>query len=95
VPGYYSPAADRVAVFNAIGGRPKTLAVFAGGEHSIFTDRTGPGGPELNARVKLATQELSTAFLAKVFEARTEALVAWRERHREIVARFAQDPALA
>jgi uncharacterized protein (DUF924 family) len=45
--------------------------------------------------VKLATQELSTAFLAKVFEARSEALVAWRERHREIVARFAQDPALA
>jgi predicted dienelactone hydrolase len=95
VPGYYSPAADRVAVFNAIGGRPRALAVFAGGEHSIFTDRTGPGGPELNARVKAATQELAVAFLAKVFDARGEALADWRERHQPIVARFALDTSVA
>jgi predicted dienelactone hydrolase len=95
VPGYYSPAADRVAVFNAIGGRPRALAVFAGGEHSIFTDRTGPGGPELNARVKAATQELVIAFLAKVFDERGDALVDWRQRHQPIVARFALDPSLA
>lgn len=95
VPGYFSPAADRVAVFNAIGSRPKALAVFAGGEHSIFTDRSGPGGPELNARVKAATQELVLAFLAKAFEARAEPLAQWRERHAPILARFAQEPALA
>lgn len=95
VPGYYSPAADRVAVFNAIGGRPRALAVFAGGEHSIFTDRTGPGGPELNARVKAATQELAVAFLEKVFDARGQALTDWRERHQPIVARFALDTSTA
>ncbi len=95
VPGYYSPAADRVAVFNAIGSRPKALAVFAGGEHSIFTDRTGPGGPELNARVKAATQALVVAFLAKAFDARGDALAAWRDQHAQILARFSQDPAQA
>jgi acetyl esterase/lipase len=92
VPGYFSPAADRVAVFNAIGSRPKALAVYAGGEHSIFTDRTFPGGPELNARVKAATQELVIAFLAKAFEARGEPMSAWRERHGQMLARFAQEP---
>jgi hypothetical protein len=76
-------------------GRPKALAVYAGGEHSIFTDRTFPGGPELNARVKAATQELVIAFLAKAFEARGEPMSAWRERHSQMLARFAQEPGQA
>ena len=49
IPGYYSGASDRVAVFEAIGSTRKTLAVFAGGSHSIFTDRSGTGGVQLNA----------------------------------------------
>lgn len=95
VPGYFSPAADRVAVFDAIGSRPKALAIYAGGGHSIFTDRTGPGGAELNARVKLATRELAVAFLASTFDGQAAELAQWRERHRDILARFTRDPALA
>jgi len=74
VPGYWSPPADRVRVFDAIGSRPKALAVFNGGAHSVFTDRTLPGGPELNARVKAATQQLTLAFMASTFDGRAEAL---------------------
>jgi predicted dienelactone hydrolase len=88
LPGYYSSVGDRIAVFDATGSERKVLAVFQGGSHSIFTDRPGTGGVELNPRVKRATQDLSAAFLASVFDGRDEALRTWPERHREIVARF-------
>ena len=42
IPGYSSGLEDRLAVFEAVGGPRKTLAVFQGGSHSIFTDRSGP-----------------------------------------------------
>ena len=95
IPGYYSSAADRIAVFEATGSARKALAVFAGGSHSIFTDRAGTGGIELNPRVKRATQELAVAFLGSVFEGRHDPLRAWPERHQEILARFERAPALA
>lgn len=63
VPGYHSPPADRLAVYAAVGGRPKSVAVFDGGPHSVFTDRQSPGGPELNAAIKRATQRLCASFL--------------------------------
>ncbi len=88
VPGFYSTYEDRVAVYEASGSRRKALAVFQGGSHSIFTDRPGTGGADLNPRVKRATQDLSTAFLASVFDGRDDALRAWPQRHGEIVARF-------
>ncbi len=67
IPGYESSASDRVAVFEAIGSRPKALAVFSQGSHSIFTDRiTSADGPELNATVKQATRELVLAFVQGV-----------------------------
>ena len=94
VPGYASGVADRIAVFEATGSQYKTLAVFRGGSHSIFTDRTTPGGPELNARVKAATQELSVAFLDSALANRHDALRAWRQRHGQIVARFEKKPTL-
>jgi len=89
IPGYYSGADDRVAVFDAVGSPRKALAVFEGGSHSMFTDRTGTGGAMLNPQVKAATRELSLAFLQTVFDGDTAALRAWPERHREILARFA------
>jgi len=95
VPGYFSPMTDRVAVFEATGSALKALAVFQGGSHSIFTDRAGTGGLELNPRVKRATQELSLAFLANAFDADADALRAWPQRHREILARFERSPAPA
>jgi predicted dienelactone hydrolase len=94
IPGYASGVDDRIAVFEATGSQHKTLAVFEGGSHSIFTDRSTPGGPELNAQVKRATQELALAFMDSAFDRRHDALARWRDRHRGIVARFTKLPAV-
>ena len=89
IPGYYSGADDRVAVFEAVGSRHKALAMFDGGSHSMFTDRPGTGGNELNPRVKAATKELSLAFLDGLFgRAGAPTLSQWAERYRPILARF-------
>jgi predicted dienelactone hydrolase len=90
VPGYYSPAADRVAVFEAMGGPAKTLAVFEGGSHSNFTDRAGTGGALLNPQVKAATQALSTAFLDSVFSGDGVVLRQAAQRVSGLLARFSQ-----
>ena len=89
IPGYYSSVDDRVAVFEAIGSRHKALAVFDGGSHSMFTDRTGSGGVTLNPLVKQAIQDLSLAFLGAVFGAADAgALQRWSEQYRPILARY-------
>jgi predicted dienelactone hydrolase len=88
IPGYYSPASDRIAVFEAVGSPLKALAVFEGGSHSIFTSRGGTGGAALNPQVKLATRELALAFLQRVFEGRGEALQRWPETYRSLLARW-------
>ncbi|RPH46577.1 MAG: acetylhydrolase [Burkholderiales bacterium] len=88
IPGYYSGAEDRVAVFDAIGHPRKTLAVFSGGSHSMFTDRAGSGGAALNAQVKTATRELTGAFLRSVFDGDDSGLRDWPQRHAAILARF-------
>ncbi len=88
IPGYYSGAEDRVAVFEAIGGARKLLAVFEGGSHSMFTDRGGSGGVTLNPQVKNATRELSLAFMKSVFEREETALALWHKRFAGILARF-------
>jgi predicted dienelactone hydrolase len=90
IPGYYSPPEDRIAMFDAIGSAHKTLAVFQGGSHSVFTDRAGTGGATLNPQVKAATQGLSLAFLQSVFDGDTEALPAWARRWDDIVMRFVE-----
>jgi hypothetical protein len=56
-----------------------------GGSHSMFTDRPGTGGNQLNPRVKQATKEL---LLECTFgHRRPWALAQWVERHRAILAR--------
>ena len=87
IPGYHSPASDRVAVFDAMGG-PAWLAMFRGGSHSIFTDRAGTGGVALNPQVKAATRELVLAFLSSVLDGRAEALQHWPERWQPILERW-------
>jgi hypothetical protein len=77
-----------VAVFDATGSQRKTLAVFEGGSHSMFTDRAGTGGTLLNPQVKAATKALSLAFLHSLFGGDDEALRAWPQRYSGIVARF-------
>jgi hypothetical protein len=88
IPGYYSGSEDRVAVFEATGGRRKTLAVFAGGSHSMFTDRPGTGGTSLNPQVKAATRALSLAFLRDVFGGDSALLSEWPLRYGDIVSRY-------
>jgi predicted dienelactone hydrolase len=88
IPGYYSGASDRIKVFDAVAGPRKALAVFAGGSHSMFTDRAGTGGFTLNPQVKAATRALSLAFLRSVFDGDDEALLRWPDRFAEILSRF-------
>jgi len=88
IPGYWSGAEDRVAVFDATGSAHKTLAVFSGGSHSIFTDRAGTGGAQLNQQVKEATRALSLAFLDSVFKGDARGLADWPQQFAGIVARY-------
>jgi dienelactone hydrolase len=90
IPGYYSGAQDRVAVFDATGGPRKWLAVYEGGSHSMFTDRSGTGGTLLNPQVKAATQALVMAFVRRVFDGDERSITQWPEQHTAILARFAQ-----
>ena len=88
IPGYYSGVEDRIAVFDAMPGARKVLAVFEGGSHSMFTDRHGTGGAELNSLVKAATKELSIAFFESTFGSSDAALHSWPARHNTILAKF-------
>ncbi len=88
IPGYYSGADDRVAVFDATGSRRKWLAVFQGGSHSMFTDRAGTGGVSLNPQVKDASRALVLAFLRQVLDGDAQAMQQWPQRHAGILARF-------
>lgn len=88
IPGFYSGSEDRVSVFEATGSRRKTLAVFTGGSHSMFTDRPGTGGAWLNPQVKAATRALSLAFLHDVFGGDSAPLNEWPSRYGSIVSRF-------
>jgi alpha-beta hydrolase superfamily lysophospholipase len=88
IPGYYSAAQDRIAIFDAVGSRQKMLVVFAGGSHSIFTDRAGTGGLLLNSQVKTATCELTTAFMQHALGIQGHGLQAWPQRYQAILARF-------
>jgi predicted dienelactone hydrolase len=86
IPGYHSPAADRLAVFNALATPRKLLAVFDGGSHSIFTDRSFTGGPALNPKVKAATAELTLAFLDLAFDGNATTLTRWNATWQPILA---------
>ncbi len=86
IPGYYSPAADRLAIYNAIATPRKAIAVFQGGSHSMFTDRAVTGGVDLNPKVKAATAELALAFLDLVYDGDRTTMTRWNTRWQPIVA---------
>jgi predicted dienelactone hydrolase len=88
VPGYHSAPADRISVFDAIGGPRKTLAVFQGGSHSMFTDRLNTGGAELNPKVKVATRQLALAFLNHIRGASAQPMTAWAKDNQALLDRF-------
>ena len=66
---------------------PKVLAVFKDGSHSIFTDRMGTGGLNLNPKVKIATRQLALAFLDGIPARDFRAMDAW-PINAELVAQF-------
>ncbi|MFN0160999.1 MAG: alpha/beta hydrolase family protein [Burkholderiales bacterium] len=82
IPGYRSEPADRIAVFDALSG-PKYLAVFEGGEHSVFTDRTRS---ELALAIKAATRDLCVAFLKTALAAEPRAIEEALATHRSLLA---------
>ena len=71
-----------------IGSRRKALAVFDGGSHSVFTDRSLTGGLVRNGELKRATRELLLAFLREQCETDRQAIEAWRVRHQSLLVRF-------
>ena len=87
IPGYFSGYPDRLAIFEAIGSERKALAVFEGGSHSMFTDRTRSGGAILNHQVKEATQELSLDFIAQVLNNQESGIPSWAMRHEAILSK--------
>ena len=87
IPGYFSGYPDRLAIFEAIGSERKALAVFEGGSHSMFTDRTRSGGAILNHQVKEATQELSLDFIAQVLNNQESGISSWAMRHEAILSK--------
>jgi dienelactone hydrolase len=87
IPGYYSGLQDRLDVYEATASARKWLAVYEGGSHSMFTDRSGTGGA-LNAQAKVATRELALAFVRGVFDGNDAALRQWPQRHAGILAKF-------
>lgn len=88
IPGYFSDAVDRIKIFEDVGSRDKMLAVFSGGSHSIFTDRIGTGGLNLNPTVKVATSRLTSAFLRRVLNDDADDLRNWPKFYNEILSRF-------
>ncbi|MEE7440738.1 acetylhydrolase [Methylobacterium oryzae] len=86
LPGRTSPFSDRLAVYEAIATPRKSLAVFQGGSHSIFTDRPLTGGLNLNPQVKAATAAGTLAFLDLAFRGDPEPLRAWSSTWRPILA---------
>jgi len=90
VPGYHSPPADRLRVFEAIGSSLKVLAVFQGGSHSVFMDRRGSG--DVPQRIRAATGELSVSFLQRVFGGsdghQTGGLADWHSTHPGVLASY-------
>jgi predicted dienelactone hydrolase len=86
IPGRYSPVQDRIDVFNAIPTARKTLVVFQGGPHSVFTDRSLRNGGPLNPLVKRATMEAGSAFLDLVHRSDPVPMEDWNATWKPILA---------
>lgn len=71
----------------AISSERKALAVFEGGSHSMFTDRTRSGDAVLNQQVKEAPQELSLDFIAQVLHNQDSGIPTWAIRHEAILSK--------
>ncbi len=98
IPGYFSNVDDRIAIFKATASQTqsqKVLAVFKDGSHSVFTDRAGTGGAELNPKIKVATRKLALAFLDRVFGQERMTIDGWKLAYTPLLARFEGGAVLA
>ena len=92
IPGYLSGYADRLRVFAATGSARKALVAFRDGSHSMFTDRLGAGGRDLNPLVKAATVDLTLAFFEEVLGGASGLLATRSARYDGLLARFESEP---
>lgn len=67
IPGFGSGVADREKVFGAMGG-DRTLAMFHGGSHNVFTDRRYFDSLAVADAVKASTRTMTLAFLQALDE---------------------------
>ncbi len=90
VPGYRSDLSDRIAIYDAQSARAdKSLTVFKGATHSIFTDRIDRAGLELNERVKRATREVSGLFLKSTLLGESaKPMTQWATAQQDLIERF-------
>lgn len=90
IPAYISGPEDRVAAFEAIGSAQKVLVLFNGGSHRVFTDRRGIGDWTLDAKIKAASRELVSAFLALILKNEMNRLQRWTTNHSVLLSQFKQ-----
>lgn len=95
IPGYRSGVSDRIDLYRATGPQAgkqkKALVVFKDGSHSMFTDRKGTGGMQLNPMVKVATRSLVLAFLDDLHNhERTHAMQRWQHDNQNLLASYEQ-----
>ena len=95
IPGYLSDYQDRLRVFTATGGTRKTLVAFRDGSHSMFTDRLGAGGRDLNPLVKVATIDLTLAFFEEILGGTKGCLALRSAGYENLLARFESEPGFA
>jgi fermentation-respiration switch protein FrsA (DUF1100 family) len=92
IPGYLSGYEDRLRVFAATGSARKALVAFRDGSHSMFTDRLGAGGRDLNPLVKAATVDLTLAFFEEVLGGASGVLATRSAGYNDLLARFESEP---
>jgi dienelactone hydrolase len=91
IPGYLSGVNDRIEIYQTTGQGSsvnKVLAVFKDGSHSVFTDRKGTGGVNLNPRIKRATRELMLTFVQNLDDPAALAYNTWTQRHQSLLSSF-------
>ncbi len=90
VPGYGSGLSARIEVFDAMSiqnefAQQKSLFVFDGATHSVFTDRIDRVGPIASAKIKKGTSDLVLAFLdTQLRAAPSSELAKYAKMHQEL-----------
>jgi predicted dienelactone hydrolase len=93
IPGLSTMANQRSEAFDSMVATPRYLAIYEGGRHSMFHDRTMD---KTSADIKTSTKELTTLFLRSTLLADDEAKLALSkalETRQSVIARWEAKPA--